>query len=171
MITLRTPRTQLLYVPKAYVAHTQSTLASLRQNWDKEEHICIYLHQICGLHQRNQCLFGQDCKSVHICRELWRSFLDNHAWLQSAVVRQPHLDSRDGKGGKGNPKLLEMALKKKAEQDARMALYDERVANYPRPGSKARKGRNLSRKFKGESEPDVLSPRTPRPAMNGTDAL
>ena len=100
------------------MAHTASTLASLRLVWDKEEHIEIQLNQICLLHQRKRCLYGKDCKSVHICRELWSSLLENHAWLQGAVARC-HKDSAWGKdGGKGRtkPKLLERALKKKAEQ-------------------------------------------------------
>jgi hypothetical protein len=33
----------------------------------------IPIRKICRLHQKQQCLFGKDCKNIHLCRDVWRS--------------------------------------------------------------------------------------------------
>ena len=115
---------QMLCIPKEYVARTDFTMKVLTGIQDFEEDIEVKLDKICGLHQRRSCLYRQDCKSMHICRDLWRLFLEHHTWLQTATQGHKHLVSkpdratRSGKPlGQGKARLLGQALKLKAGRE------------------------------------------------------
>jgi len=41
------------------------------------ESLTIPARKICRLHQKQQCLFGKDCKNVHLCRDVWRNAQQN----------------------------------------------------------------------------------------------
>jgi hypothetical protein len=177
VISARSARGQMLYVPKAYVAHTAPMVTSLRLLWDSQDPIYIPLHQLCGLHQKRKCLYGQDCKSIHICRDLWGSFLQNHTWLQQAVKNQRHLTgagSGPGRGrGKGKGWLRNRSVKLKADPDEAspssgsvekaektVRLKEELDEDRPeklQPTPKPSRARRLSLRFRSEPEVKEIS--------------
>ena len=142
-----------------------------------QDPIYIPLHQLCGLHQKRKCLYGQDCKSIHICRDLWGSFLQNHTWLQQAVKNQRHLTgagSGPGRGrGKGKGWLRNRSVKLKADPDEAspssgsvekaektVRLKEELDEDRPeklQPTPKPSRARRLSLRFRSEPEVKEIS--------------
>lgn len=72
----------LLTVPRDHFAVTLD-LSFLLTEWSKknQEKYYIPIERVCGLHQKHMCLYGPDCKFIHLCREVYQSLVLSHPWL------------------------------------------------------------------------------------------
>jgi hypothetical protein len=78
MEQLRVMGTFVLHLnDESHVLNTESLArtAELTRLFEQRggDNLIIPARKICRLHQKQQCLFGKDCKNIHLCRDVWRN--------------------------------------------------------------------------------------------------